>query len=147
MFCFANSYSIVTRGSVSLSCATSVHPSCFSKYTAVVELTWKKIKFQKRLEGNRSKPLTSVEVFLLTTTQTVKKWSTQNTQISYLTEFQVILRYLSIKSKLFLDVKDYNMISEFGRSLFTKYAFSVSRVETVKDWGDTVTALLWLKIL
>ena len=38
------------------------------------------------------------------------------------------------------------MISEFGRSLFTKYAFSVSRVETVKDWGDTVTALLWLKI-
>ena len=29
---FARSYSIVTRGSVSLSCATSTHSSCFSKY-------------------------------------------------------------------------------------------------------------------
>jgi len=36
---------------------------------------------------------------------------------------------------------DYHLISEFGRSLFTKYAFSISRVETVKDWGDRITAL------
>ena len=36
---------------------------------------------------------------------------------------------------------DYHLISEFGRSLFTKYAFSISKVETVKDWGDRVTAL------
>lgn len=38
-------------------------------------------------------------------------------------------------------INDYNVISEFGRSLFTKYAFSISKVETVKDWGDTITAL------
>merc|ERR1711935_888545 len=36
---------------------------------------------------------------------------------------------------------DYHLIIEFGRSLFTKYAFSISRVETVKDWGDRITAL------
>lgn len=36
---------------------------------------------------------------------------------------------------------EYNLISEFGRSLFTKYAFSISKVETVKDWGDRITAL------
>ena len=36
---------------------------------------------------------------------------------------------------------DFNLISEFGRSLFTKYAFSISKVETVKDWGDRITAL------
>ena len=29
---FARSHSFVTRGSVSLSCATSSHSSCFSKY-------------------------------------------------------------------------------------------------------------------
>ena len=28
----ARSHSIVTRGSVSLSCATTLHPSCFSKF-------------------------------------------------------------------------------------------------------------------
>ena len=31
LFRFANSHSIVTRGSVSLSCATTPHPSCFYK--------------------------------------------------------------------------------------------------------------------
>jgi len=36
---------------------------------------------------------------------------------------------------------EFNLISEFGRSLFTKYAFSISKVETVKDWGDRITAL------
>merc|ERR1711936_348538 len=49
--------------------------------------------------------------------------------------------YASLLRQRVPQIKEYNMISEFGRSLFTKYAFSISKVETVKDWGDTVTAL------
>ena len=33
---FARSHSIVTRGLVSVSCATTQHPSCFSKYQHII---------------------------------------------------------------------------------------------------------------
>lgn len=38
-------------------------------------------------------------------------------------------------------ISEFDCISEFGRSLFTKYSFSISKVETVKDWGDRITVL------
>ena len=34
------------------------------------------------------------------------------------------------------DLKNYHIITEFGRSVFTKQGISISKIETVKDWGD-----------
>jgi diaminopimelate decarboxylase len=35
----------------------------------------------------------------------------------------------------------FHIITEFGRSVFTKNGISLSKIETVKDWGDSITAL------
>jgi len=39
------------------------------------------------------------------------------------------------------DLANYHIITEFGRSVFTKQGISISRIETVKDWGDRPVAL------
>ena len=36
---------------------------------------------------------------------------------------------------------DYKIITEFGRSIFTKRGISVSKIETVKDWGEKIVAM------
>ena len=49
--------------------------------------------------------------------------------------------YAKLISERVPKINDYHVISEFGRSLFVKYGFSISKVEAVKNWGDTITAL------
>jgi len=39
------------------------------------------------------------------------------------------------------ELQNYRILTEFGRSIFTKPGISVSRIETVKDWGDRNVAL------
>ena len=39
------------------------------------------------------------------------------------------------------DLANYHIITEFGRSVFTKQGISISKIETVKDWGDRPVAL------
>jgi len=51
------------------------------------------------------------------------------------------VEYANLLKSRVPNATEFNLISEFGRSLFTKYAFSISRVETVKDWGDRITVL------
>jgi diaminopimelate decarboxylase len=39
------------------------------------------------------------------------------------------------------ELLQYRVLTEFGRSIFTKPGISVSKIETVKDWGDRPVAL------
>jgi len=39
------------------------------------------------------------------------------------------------------ELKEYKIITEFGRSIFTKRGISVSKIETVKDWGEKRVAM------
>jgi len=38
-------------------------------------------------------------------------------------------------------LNDYKIITEFGRSIFTKRGISISKIETVKDWGEKRVAM------
>ena len=39
------------------------------------------------------------------------------------------------------ELNEYKIITEFGRSIFTKRGISVSKIETVKDWGEKRVAM------
>ena len=49
--------------------------------------------------------------------------------------------YAKLVNERVPNLDEFSFHSEFGRSLVTKYAISVSKVETVKTWGDRITVL------